>query len=136
MAPPHLDITRSCADLVSHVQATKKAAQEASRRNREVRPDFGDLSRQLSDLSDVLDLWQYDTEQNTGAKDAVASVVTRLSRLLEHCEEILQDIDGFIRDTQGLVSWTDELKVEMDGIYKLLDAYTLSLHVCLDMLNL
>lgn len=94
------------------------------------------MSRQLSDLSDTLDHWKYDAVQNEAAKAAVSLVSPRMGRILQHCLEVFDDVDNFVGVIEGLKSWSDYMKLGIDSIYKVLDVYTLSLQVNLDMLHL
>ncbi len=122
--------------LSKKIAATRTIAQQSSRRNRQAREDLGGLSRQLSDLADVLDHWNYDVVQSQAAKNAISTASSALHRFLQHYFEVLSDIDKFINAADGLRPWTERMKLEIDSIYKLLDAYTLSLRVNLDMLHL
>jgi hypothetical protein len=133
---PVEDTCNKCSSIIKKVAATRTIIQQSSRRNRPAREDLGTLSRQLSDLSDLLDHWKYDVVQNQAAKDAVAIVSPALDRMLQHCLEALSDVESFVRAVDGLASWTEHVKLEIDSIYKLLDVYTLSLQVNLDMLHL
>lgn len=130
------DICNKCSSIIEKIAATRVIVQESSRRNREARVDLGDLSRQLSDLSDVLNYWKYDAVQSDAATNVVAIVSPRLGRILQHCLEVLSDVDSFAGVVEGLESWSDHMKLEIDTLYKLLDAYTLFLQVSLDMLYL
>ncbi|KAM3497309.1 hypothetical protein MY10362_009338 [Beauveria mimosiformis] len=133
---PVEDTYNRCSSIVKKIAGTRTIIQQSSRRNRPAREYLGTLARQLSDLSDLLDHWQYDVVQSQASKDTVAGVSPGLHRMLHHCFEALSDVEYFVRALDGLASWTEHMKLEIDGIYKLLDVYTLSLQVHLDMFHL
>lgn len=92
MAESVNDICDRCLTLTEKIVATKAIVQEPSRRNREAREDLGDLSRQLSDLCDILDHWRYDAVQNEAAKAAVSIVSPRFVPAREARENAHKEI--------------------------------------------
>lgn len=121
------------SNLVNSIEATSSAVRNLARKNRKARSDLATLSHQLVGLGSVLDLWQHEGSTSDDVHRAVRPVFPRIQRILEHCHEVLLEIDGLLEANAQSHDWGDTIQTALDGFFKQLDAYTLSLDIALVM---
>ncbi|POR39240.1 Uncharacterized protein TPAR_00563, partial [Tolypocladium paradoxum] len=124
---------RKYSELDDAITATMIDVQAFARDHREARADLKTLSHQLVDLGGILDLWQHDAADDDDLSDVTLAAFPQIERVLAHCFEVLQDLERLLQENKQSSTWSAPVQKEIDGIFKQIDAYALSLNVTREM---
>jgi hypothetical protein len=134
-----LSISASCLTLLCAVTKTSKAITAFVKAFREARTDLLEVTRELSDLKDVLDLLKIDSEIKDGERLLPNHLQEQILAIIDKCGDVLIKINAALDKHKGHVGdvrWIVTGKNDVAHLRLSLEAYRNALSLAVDTVTL